>query len=560
MYYSEFINLYESLAATAKRLGKTTLIANFLKKLKSKPEYIYLLRGRVFPDYDPKEFGISGQLTIKALGKASGISSENILKEFRKIGDLGEIAEKLMEKREQSSLFRSRLSVDKVFSNLRKLAEISGSGSVDKKMDLILEILNSASGKEAKYIVRTLLSDLRVGIADATLVDAIAESTNPELAKEIENAYNLANDSALVFQAAQKGKPLLEQIEITPDKPTQVMLAPKVSSVQEAFEVCGKPAAFEHKYDGFRMLVNKNKNHYALFTRRLENVTNQFPDVIEAIKKHVKGDSFILDSEIIGYNPKTKRYMPFEAISQRIKRKYEIEKLISQLPVEAKIFDILYYNGKTLINHPFIERRKIIEKIISPEKLKIYPATQLITSDEQAAENFYKTALKSGQEGVMIKNLKAPYQAGRRVGYMVKLKPELRDFDLAIVGAEYGSGKRAGWLTSYIVACRKDGQFLEIGKVSSGLKEKTGGDTTYEEMTQLLKPLIIEEHGKVVRVKPKVVVSVNYQNIQPSPEYTSGYAMRFPRITRYRPDRGVLDIASLDEIEKEIKNKVYKNH
>jgi DNA ligase-1 len=341
---------------------------------------------------------------------------------------------------------------------------------------------------------------------------------------------------------------------VEPGKPLNVMLAVKATSIEEAFEICGKPAAIEQKYDGFRMLLNKKKNgEVSLFTRRLENVTLQFPDVVEAVKKGVKGESFILDSEVVGYDEKTGKYKPFEAISQRIRRKYEIEKLVRELPVEINVFDVLYYEGKSYLESPFSERRKLVEKIVHEKERVIRPAIQIITSSEEEAMKFYKNALKVGEEGIMIKTLDAPYKQGRRVGYLVKLKPVLNDFDLVIVGAEHGTGKRGGWLTSYIVACSDDGNLVEVGKVSSGLKEKESEGTTYDEMTRLLKPLITGEEGGRVNVKPKIVVSVNYQNIQESPSYSSGYAMRFPRITAYRPDRGTVDIATLADIKRAAK-------
>lgn len=329
------------------------------------------------------------------------------------------------------------------------------------------------------------------------------------------------------------------------------MLPVKVTEIGDAFRICGKPAAIEHKYDGFRMIITKDNGEVKLFTRRLENVTNQFPDVVKEVKKNVKGSSFILDSEVVGYDPKSKKYMPFEAISQRIKRKYHIEQLIKKLPVEINIFDILYYNGESLLDLDFVKRRERIKKIVKPEKYKIRLSYQIVTSDEREAEEFYKNALKIGEEGIMFKKLDAKYRQGRRVGYIVKLKPAVNDLDLVIVGAEYGSGKRGGLLTSYIVACKNNGEFLEVGKVASGLKEKESElGTTYEEMTELLKPLILEEKGKYVRVRPELVVSVTYQNIQKSPSYDSGFAMRFPRITAYRPDRYIEDIATLNDIKK----------
>jgi DNA ligase-1 len=560
MDYSEFVELYEKLAGTAKRLEKTEILSIFLRKLKlkGKSEWIYLLLGRVVPDYDAREIGISTQLALKAIAHSFGVKEDEVVKKFRKIGDLGEIAEEFSTKKKQSTLGVKKLSVEKVFENLKKVMDVEGKGAVDKKLDLVSELLAAASSLEAKYIVRTLLSDLRIGIAAPTIVDSLAAAffkDNTEINDRIQGAFDLANDFAIVFEIAGKGdEKEFDKISIEPGKPLTVMLAVKVSDIKEAFEVCGKPAAIEQKYDGFRMLINKKKNgEISLFTRRLENVTLQFPDVVEAVKKGVKGNSFILDSEVVGYDSKTKKYKPFEAISQRIKRKYDVEKLLKELPVEINVFDVLYYEGKSYLEKPFIERRKIVEKIVKEKELIIRPAVQIITDSEKEAMDFYEKALEIGEEGIMIKTLNAPYKQGRRVGYIVKLKPVMNDFDLVIVGAEYGTGKRGGWLTSYIVACRDGDNFVEVGKVSSGLKEKESEGTTYAEMTKLLKPLIIEEKENYVKVEPKIIVSVNYQNVQESPSYSSGYALRFPRITAYRPDRTTRDINSLDDIKKAAK-------
>src|SRR3989344_5152797 len=559
MQYLEFVTLYEKLASTTKRLEKTSILSEFLKKLKKQDDsqWVYLLKCRVFPEYDPREFGISDRLTMKAIAKASGSTEEHIFKEYRKIGDFGELAETFLGKRKQSTLFSSKLTVKKVFENLKNLAEFEGKGTVEKKLSLITELLNSATGKEAKYIVRTLLNDLRIGVADGVLRDALAEAffkDKEEMKNKIESSYDLANDYAVVFEAASKGEKELDKITINPGRPMKVMLPIKVTEIEEAFRICGKPAAIEHKYDGFRVIINKDeKGNISLFTRRLENVTKQFPDIVKLIKEEVKAKSFILDTEVVGYDPKTKKSMPFEAVSQRIKRKHDIDRLQKSLPVEVNVFDIVYLNEKILTHVSFIERRKLIEKLIKEIKYKIRPSMQFITDNEEKALTFYKEALKSGEEGIMIKKLDAPYHPGRRVGYIVKMKPDAADLDLVIVKAEYGSGKRAGWLTSYTVACKEGDNFLEVGKVSSGLKEKEEEGTSYEEMTKLLKPLITEEKGKEVKVKPKLVVSVKYQNIQGSPSYNSGYAMRFQRITHYRPDRKPYDIATLEDIKKESK-------
>ena len=555
MLYLEITELYEQLAGTTKRLEKTAILSEFIPAFKGNEEWIYLLRGRVFPEYDSRELGISTQLVLKAISRATGVSSEEVLSLFKKNGDLGDVALTLLEKHKQKSLFSKSLSVEHVFMSLRKIADINGDGAVDKKLAIISELLVSSKPIEARYIIRTLLSDLRIGMAGAVLLEAINLnffSGAKNTLEKVQRAYDLLTDFAEVLRMCEKGIDSINHVSLIPGRPTNVMLAVKVMDIEEAFEVCGRPCAFEHKYDGFRVLVSSDGKKINVFTRRLEDVTKQFPDIVSFVKEHVKAKKFIIDAEAVGYDFKTGKYLPFESVSQRIKRKYEIDELSKKLPVELNVFDVLYLDGDSVVELPFIERRKLVEKIIEEVPKKIRISTQLITSDEKEAEKFYRDALKIGEEGVMIKNLDSAYVSGRYVGTMAKLKPIVADLDLVIVGAEYGTGKRAGGLTSFIVACHDGENFVEIGKVSSGLKEKESEGTTYSEINNLLQPLIVSEDDSGVKVKPKVIVSVTYQNIQPSPSYSSGFALRFPRITHYRPDKDLKDIASLEDIKQEV--------
>jgi DNA ligase 1 len=228
--------------------------------------------------------------------------------------------------------------------------------------------------------------------------------------------------------------------------------------------------------------------------------------------------------------------------------------LQQELPVEINVFDILYYNGKSLLNESFKKRTALIRKIVSPKNYKIKCSKQIITSDEKKATEFYKDALKDNQEGVMMKNLDSKYNPGSRVGHMLKIKPDERDLDLVIVGAEYGTGKRSGWMSSFILACEDKGKFVEIGKMGTGIKEKEEEGTSFAELTKRLTPLVIKEKGKTVEIKPKVVVSVTYQEIQKSPNYNSGFALRFPRLAALRVDKHLSEIATLKEIEEDFSN------
>ena len=462
-------------------------------------------------------------------------------------------------KKTQSTLHSHILTTEKVLENLRKLPELEGKGAVGKKLAFITELLTSASPIEAKYLIRTLIGDLRIGIRESTIRESMSLAffdKKEGASKQIQEAIDKSNDVAEVFDMAKKRKlSELKKISLQIGKPIKAMLAQKAANVADGFKKLGKPCAIEYKYDGFRLLIHKKNKDIKLFTRRLENVSKQFPEVIEYINKYVEGKSFILDSEAVGFHRKTKEYTQFQDISQRIRRKYDIEKLQKKLPIEINVFDILYYEGKSQLNEPFEKRTALIKKIIRNHPYKIIHAKQIITSDEKKAEEFYKKALKDNQEGVMMKNLKSEYSPGSRVGYMLKVKPEERDLDLVIVGAEYGTGKRSGWLSSFILACKgkKRGEYLEIGKMGTGIKEKTELGISFSELTNKLTPLITKEKGKTVEIKPKIVISVSYQEIQKSPNYKSGFALRFPRFTALRPDKSPSDIATLGEVEGDYK-------
>ena len=560
MLYSKLATLYEALSSTTKRLEKTDILAKFLDKLhEDDVDILYLLLGNIYAQYDSRKIGISEQLVVKSIARASGATAEEVVKKWKKLGDLGKVSEELVGNKKQSTLSSSVLKVDKVLLNLRKLPELEGIGTIDRKLNLIMELLTSASGIEAKYLVRTLIGDLRVGVHESTIRDAMAiaffkEEEKKENSIKIQEALDKSNDLVVVYNIVKDGEiDELERISLVIGQPVKVMLAQKVSTIEEAFEKVGKPAVFEYKYDGFRLIIHKDKSGIKLFTRRLENVTKQFPEVVEYVEKYVKGKEFILDSEAIGFDSKTKEYKPFQEISQRIRRKYHIEELSKKLPVEVDVFDVLYYEGKNLIKESFEKRTSIVKKIVKSVPYKLIAAKQLITDSVEEAEKFYAQALDDNQEGVMVKSLTAPYKPGSRVGHMIKLKPEERDYDLVITGAEYGKGKRQGWLSSFILSCydSDSGKYVEVGKASTGLKEKPELGLSFDDLTKLIKPLIVKEEGREVKVKPKIVVAITYQEIQKSPNYDSGYALRFPRFTALREDKPLSEIVSLKEIEKD---------
>ena len=569
MQYSKLVDVYEKLESTSKRLEKTVFAAKLLKETDTKliPVITLMIQGKIYPAWDDRKIGVAAKLVLKAINLATGIEAEKVEQEWKKTGDLGKTAENLVEKKQQQSLFRKDLEVRKVFDNLEKLSSMEGAGTVSRKIQLIAELLTSASPKEAKYIIKTVLEEMRIGVGEGVLRDAIVwehfgytgeEGRTDEVGEEyksylakVQEAYDITNDFSEVAIASRKGEKGLGEIKLLPEKPIKVMLAQKVDDVAAAFEKVGKPAFVEYKYDGFRMQVHGFDGKIRIFTRRLEDVTEQFPEVIEYLKKNVKAKSFILDGEAVGYNPQTKKYLPFQKVSQRIKRKYEIERMAKEYPIELNLFDIVFLDGKNLIKKEFSERRKLLEKIITEKKWNVVLAKQLISGDEKEVQQFYEDTLKLGMEGVMFKKSDAPYKPGSRVGHMVKLKPVMESLDVIITGAEWGEGKRASWITSFAIACQDEsGEFVEIGKVSTGLKELESDEgTTFSEMTELLKPLIISEKGRELIVKPEVIIEVHYEEIQKSPTYSSGYALRFPRFVRLRDDKSIDEVSDISLVE-----------
>jgi len=627
MKYEELVTVYTSLEKSSRRLDKTFYISELLRV--ADPEeikmLILLLQGKVFATWDDRKTGVATRLVIKSINLSTGLTIPEIEKDWKETGDLGKTASNLISIKKQSTLFSKDLTIKKVFENIRKLSGLEGKGTVEQKIQLIAELLTSAKPEEARYITRTLLEDLRVGVGDGSMRDAIAwaflprvigiffqckkcKTINPNTDKclaceaEIENkflkelalfdenqehaqaespedipdaeiiicknenlgrecynhiinavqeAYDISNDFGIVAQtAAKSGLKGLKAMRLKVGNPIKCMLYPKAKNIEDAFETVGQPAAIEYKYDGFRMQVHKDGEDVKLFTRRFENVSAQFPEIIKYVKEYVKAKEVIFDAEAVGFDPKTNKYLPFQKISQRIRRKYNIDEMAKQFPVELTIFDIIFHDGKIMIKTPFEQRRKLMSDIVDHIDKKIVLSRITITKDVSEVDKFYHNALDEGHEGVMFKKLDAPYRPGARVGYGMKLKPVMESLDLVIVNAEWGEGKRTSWLTSYTVACiDENNELKEIGKVSTGLKELQGEDTTFEDMTNILKPLIIDENGKLVKVKPKVVIEVNYEEIQKSPKYASGYALRFPRFIRLRYDKEISEASTLEMIE-----------
>jgi len=555
--YAILVEALEKLEKTPSYLGKNAIIVELLKKtpVEEMERVVLLLLGKTWPAYVSKETGIGLQQLKKAVAKASGYSSSEIDKLMKQIGDLGEVARSLLEKKKQVTLFSETLTVKKVFENIKALPEITGTGSVDRKIAEVAELLTSSTPLEAKYITRTVLGDLRIGVAEGRLRDAIASAFNAS-PDAVEHAYMLTTDYAVVAKAAAAGRERgLAKLGLSVGHPVNPMLAQRAEGIDEVLERMKGKAAFEIKLDGIRIQAHKDGNSIALFTRRMEDYTNMFPDLVDPIRQALKPKQAIVDGELVAIDPRTGRPMPFQEVLKR-RRKYEIKEAIKQIPVEIHFFDVLMSDGKTLLDTPYTKRREVLERIVDPSA-KVIVVDQLVTGNREEIKEFMSKSLARGHEGLLAKDPNANYRAGRREFVWLKLKPVLETLDLVVVGGLYGKGKRAGYFGSYILAARDEEteRFKTITKCGSGYT-----DEDLEELTKMFKKIQLKKPHPEVNIEididahfePRVVFEVAWEEIQVSPaeKHTSGLSLRFPRYIRIREDRRPEEINTIQEIEK----------
>lgn len=525
MLYKTLADCYEKLESTSKKTEKADILAGLYLSSQGKmlPKVVLLSMGSVYSQGE-LDLGVASELVKKVMAKTFGVSQNDVEKKFRETGDLGLAAEFFIKHKRQSTLGNRQLTVETVFENLRKLPEVSGKGSQERKISLISELLSQASGKEARYIVRTVLGEMRTGAATGIVRDAISKAFSKDRG-EVEHVYDIVGDYGKVAEMARNGK-LKAEIEV--GSPIRVMLADRAGSLEEAVGAFESPA-IEMKLDGFRAQIHKSGNRVRIFSRRMDDVTRQFPEVAELARKCIRPENAIIEGEIMAVS-KDGRPMPFQMLSRRIQRKYDIERMVKEIPVRTDLFDIIYINGKSLMDVPLKKRWEMLGEALSQAKGKFSLVGHIETKDIKKAEDFYRRCLSLGEEGVIVKNLDAHYQPGRRVGFWLKVKPIMEPLDLVITGATWGEGKRAEWLGSLVLSARDSkGRLVPTAMLGSGLT-----DEQLEYLTKKLKKLITEENGRDVRIKPCIVLEVAYEEIQKSPKYESGYALRFPRLLRLR--------------------------
>ncbi len=433
MLYKDLVEVYHDLDSTTKRLEKTDILAKFLAKVgDEEPELLPIVTllslGRIFPTWSEEELGIGSKLLMKAISQAVGVSPDDVENRMRDTGDIGEAAEELYQKKSQITLFNRPLTILKVHRNLVKMAEISGNRAQFKKIDYLMELLSSASPSEAKYITRTVLEELRVGVGEGTIRDAISQAFN--ISKEVaERAHMLTNDMGLVAEVARmQGEAGLRKLTLKPGKPVKPMLAQLSPGIKLSVEEMGW-AICETKYDGIRVQIHRHGDNIDIFTRRLENISLALPEISDYIKKSLPQEDFIVEGEIIA--SRDGKPISFQYMLQRVRRKYEIDKMISKIPLTVYLFDVLYYKCP-ILDEPLQDRRKTLESIVKVEKGKLELSTQVKVTPEEIhkAQDLFESSIKGGHEGIMIKDPHAPYMPGIRGKKMLKLKAEPETLDL----------------------------------------------------------------------------------------------------------------------------------
>jgi DNA ligase 1 len=584
MLYSRMVETYQKIEATTKRLEITRLLVDLLKETSSEiiDKVVYLTEGKLYPDYLGIEIGIAEKLAIRALAIVANVKESRIGEEYKRRGDLGDAAEALLTGKAQVGLKSEQLTVEEVYTVLDQIAGLSGQGSIESKIRHLTSLISKASPIEAKYVVRTAVGRLRLGVADMTLLDALAHALGGGKGSKplLEQAYNRSSDLGFVAQAlATGGIDAIKLFKVTVGRPIRPMLAERLSDPQEILQKMNGRAAAEYKYDGLRIQAHLSNRKVTLFSRRLENITDQFPDIHALLKQGIADDELILEGEAVPVDTSTGELLPFQLVSQRRGRKYELERTIQEIPVALFAFDLFYHNGADYTQIEYPERRKTLAKLIRrSERLDL--SRQTIVTDAAQIDDFMQQAVADGCEGLMIKSLgpDSIYKAGARgwgwIKYKREYKSEMQDtVDLVVVGAFAGRGRRGGTYGAVLLAAydEKDDVFRTACKCGSGFK-----DEDLAKLPEMLEKYRIDHRHPRVDSKieadtwfvPSLVLEVIGAEITLSPIHTSGMnsirpgaglAIRFPRFTgKYRTEKSPEDATTTKEIVGMYRNQLKK--
>ena len=496
------------------------------------PVFIRFIMGRIFPDWSPEKLGIGPNLLYEGVAYVAGIRKEEVVERINRTGDVGRAVEELLEKKEQTSFFAEDLTLLDAYRDLTSIANTGGTRSQREKLRVVRRLFSTATPLEGRYLARIMLEDLRIGVGEGNVREAIARafSVDPFL---VEHAFQAKNDLGEVALLAKAGEERLREVCIAPFHPVKMMLAQQ-GSIASATAENGEMAA-EYKYDGSRFQFHKDGGTCRMYSRRLEDVTDALPDIVEMLQRATDHD-VILDGEVIAI--RGDRPLPFQNVLRRFRRKHDVAALREEIRMVPNVFDLLYLDGETLIDLPFRERRARLCAVLTDH---ITP--QVVSDDPEVIGRMYGDALAAGHEGLMLKVPGSPYTPGVRGKNWIKVKPEVDTLDLAVIGAEWGEGKRAHLFGSFLLACQDEGVLIPLSKVATGFS-----DEQLQEMHALLADHVVSQSGKEIQFEPFLVVEVGYSEIQKSPNYVGGFALRFPRFVRIRDDKDIAGIETLGGI------------
>ena len=581
--FSYLVDTFEKMEETTSRLMLTDHLVSLLKETPSNvvDKIVYLIQGKLYPDYEGIELGLAEKMVVRAISQSIvGLDIGSLYKIYRETGDLGDTASKIIKTKKnknQVSLFPSeKMTVERVYSTLDKIARTAGPGSQELKIRLVSSLLNDSTAREARFVLKLIMGKLRLGIADYTVMDAlaIAFTGNKSNRSILENAYNVSSDLGNIAKIlATNGIDSVKSLQITLYKPVRPMLAERVGTAEEALARMNGMAAAEYKLDGERIQIHKGKEGIELFSRRLEKVTHHFPDIVEAIAKSLKSlGEVILEGEVVAIDLHTLEFLPFQELMHR-RRKHRIQEAMEEYPVILNVFDVLFVNGSAKTSLMYSQRRDLIEKFIIQQhsknnnnKIRLVPQT-IIKNSDQISE-FMSSAIQSGCEGLMIKQPSSIYRAGAREYAWIKLKREYQSefadtLDLVIVGALYGRGRRVGKYGALLLAAYDSASdvFTSTCKVGTGFTDKDLEDF----YTNLEKHKIEHKHARVdtrmemdAWFEPKIVIEVIASEVTLSPSHTAamgsirqnyGLALRFPKFTgKVRDDKKPEDATDVTEL------------
>ena len=571
MEFSILAEAFYKMESTRKRLELTQFLVELFEKTPNTviSKIVYLIQGKLRPDFEGIELGVAEKIAIKSISKSSGIAIKKIEEEYRKSGDLGHAASSILEQKTQTTFLVEDITVERVYETLFRIANLEGTRSQDMKMKYISSLLNDATPLEAKYILKILLGSLRLGIAENTVMDAlaIAFSGDKNNRKILQYAYNVSSDLGMVAETiAIEGISKIKEFEITLFNPIRPMLADRVKSEEEAIEKFGNKFAAEYKLDGERVQLHIKGKEVMLFSRSLENISSYYPDIIEKIPENIQAENIILEAETVAINENTGEFLPFQELMHR-RRKYKIEKAVTQYPITVNMFDVLYCNGKSCLELSYEDRRATLEKTVKEDNFTKHIPMDIITNKNEI-EEFMENSINAGSEGLMLKMLDKPYQAGSRGSHWLKLKREYQNelgdsLDLVVIGGFFGKGRRTGSYGTLLLATYDEDEdtFTSICKVGTGFT-----DEDLDQIYQILNPKVtIKKNPRItsemeadVWFEPEVVIEVVASEITLSPIHKaaidkirkdSGLALRFPKFTgKIRVEKAVEDASTNEEV------------